>query len=236
MADDLLLDLLSEPIQFRDDLYRTIRTCRESQDLFDDLTGDPKDYDVAFRVEAKTRPPSVDPGRTRAFDDIIDYPFNILAQTRFSNGTFGVFYGSLDIDTTISESIYHWLGFLYESEYQTREVIGERRVYLVSADATLFDCREKYEDYPDLIHPHDYTFTHKVGEYIRGEDRDGLLTKSARCDGINAPIFRPDRLNNVRIHCHLTYALFPGDKLIIVERERGTTYREVTWDEVGFEA
>ena len=235
MADDLL-DLLSEPIQFRDDLYRNIRTCRESQDLFDDLTDDPNDFDVAIRAEARTRPPSIDQGRTRAFDDVIDYPFNNLAETRFSDGTFGIFYSSVDLDTTISETIYHWLGFLYESDFLSSEVIGERRVYLVGADATLFDCRDKSDDYPDLIHPHDYTFTHKVGEYIRDEDRDGLLTKSARCDGINAPIFRSDRLNDSRIICHLTYKLFPGDGLVIVEREQGITYREVSWDDIGFVA
>ena len=235
MADEALLDLLSEPTQYRDDLYRNSKTCRDGQHLFDDLTDNASDFDIANKFEALTRIPAAAPTIERPFDDTIEYPFNNLAVTRFSDGSFGVFYGSLELETTISETIYHWLGFLNDSDFLTREIIGDRRVYLVRADATLFDCTEKYDDYPDLVHPHDYTFTNQVGAYIRESDRDGLITRSARCDGTNAPVFRQDRLSDSRVHCHLTYRVFPADHLVIVERQLGTTFMEISWEDVGFD-
>ena len=122
MADEALLDLLSEPTQYRDDLYRNIKTCRDGQHLFDDLTDNASDFDIANKFEALTRIPAAAPTIERPFDDTIEYPFNNLAVTRFSDGSFGVFYGSLELETTISETIYHWLGFLNDSDFLTREM------------------------------------------------------------------------------------------------------------------
>ena len=227
-------DLLTEVETFRDDVFRNIVGIRESQDLYDDLTDD---YALAQAIESETKPTLQGPGIIeRPFDyGVIDYPFDTQnwAQTRFSDGSFGVFYGSLNLETTIYETVYHTLLDLDASNFliQRESIIRERRVCLVEVDAILYDCREKSDDRPELIDPHDYRFTNDVGQYIYDNDRDGLVTRSARCDGFNTPIFKSNRLGRPRDHCYLSYTVDIENQLVSVERTSGEVINEISWFE-----
>ncbi|MEM7280701.1 MAG: RES family NAD+ phosphorylase [Pseudomonadota bacterium] len=224
---DSIESLLSKTTPFRDKVYRNIKSLRVSEDLFDDLSDDPRERGIAMAVESATRAPTARPSIARPFDDVIDYPFANFSETRFSDGSFGVFYGSLALDTTIYETIYHWYRFLQDSGFETEAAVSERRVHVVKVDAVLFDCRESYVEYPGLIDPENYQYTHTVGRYIKDQQRDGLLTKSARCDGINTPIFRQDRLNDPIINCYLTYRLDPTADVVNVEKQIGKRHLQV---------
>lgn len=228
-------ELLTDVVAYQGDVLRNIVGIRRSQDLFDDLTDDPDDYALAQEAESRTRPALTGAGViNRPFDyGVIAHPFTMhnWAQTRFSDGSFGVFYSSLDLETTIRETVYHTLLDLDAANFlnHRQPIIRERRVWLVAVDAILYDCVDRADEYPALIHPHDYRFTNTVGRYIHENDRDGLLTRSARCDGVNAPVFRSDRLTNPRDHCFLSYTVNVQDEIVSVRRSPGRVEHEIPW-------
>ena len=97
---------------------------------------------------------------------------------------------------------------------EKRAIVTERRVFDVRCDALLIDLRGKDRAYPGLVSRGSYAFTQRVGRYIHEQDQNGLLVKSARCEGVNGAIFKPERLSGVRHRTYLTYRLdIAGDTL-----------------------
>jgi len=220
-------DLFSTTVDFHGDLVRNIPGIRQSQDLFDDLSDEAADRDIAVAAEAAARPASSAPLITRPFDygSVVTYSFAAAhwQGTRFSDGsTFGVWYGARDVETTVYETAWHWYRFVLDSfPAEEREIVSERRVFDVRCDALLIDLRGKEARHPGLVSRTSYAFTQRVGRRVHDEAQSGLLVRSARCDGTNAAIFRPERLSNVRDRAYLTYRLdAPADRMI-VERTPG---------------
>ena len=226
-----LLDTLAD---FDDDLYRNIKSIREPQDLFDDLTDKAGETAYAAASEASTTPASTAPLLTRPFDygTAITFPFDPgnWHETRYSDGTrYAVWYGALALETTVHETVYHWVRFVRDSfpGYE-QEINAERRVFLVHSRALLVDLRDKHREFPQLIDPDSYAFTHEVGRYLNEQHANGMLVKSARCDGINGDIFTPDVLSNPRDQCYLTYRWTPADDKVYVERKPGNVWLTLT--------
>ena len=234
-------NLLDSPERFGGELHRNIPSIRTSQSVFDDLSDDTAAQSLAIEIEQKSKglPAPAEAIITRPFDySALQFPFERenWSQTRFSDGSFGVFYGSVELETTLHETLYHWIDFLNASEgfLDDGPIRTDRRVHLVEVDAILFNCVEKIAEYPDLVHPHDYSFTNRIGIHLHQEDRDGLLTQSARCDGVNAPILRRDRQLKSQVLCYLTYDVIPKDRSISVRRTRKEELLNVSWDEAYF--
>lgn len=214
------------------DVARNIVSLRESQDLFDDLTDDPAGWLLAQKVEDEVKPPpysSRKPIIDRPFEDAqwfnaIDWPFKHWQTSRFSDGSFGVWYGSESVETTVYESTYHWYrGLLSDAGFEQMAVVSERKVYWVASNAALLDFRQVVAQEPDLLHPSDYTFCQTVGSRIHREGHPGLLTQSVRRPaGENLAIFNPAVLSNPRHNCQLTYRLEGGQ--IVVEKQPGATW------------
>jgi hypothetical protein len=214
------------------DVARNIVSLRESQDLFDDLTDDPAGWLLAQKVEDEVKPPpysSHKPIIDRPFEDAqwfnaIDWPFKHWQTSRFSDGSFGVWYGSESVETTVYESTYHWYrGLLSDAGFEQMAVVSERKVYWVASNAALLDFRQVVAQEPDLLHPSDYTFCQTVGSRIHREGHPGLLTQSVRRPaGENLAIFNPAVLSNPRHNCQLTYRLEGGQ--IVVEKQPGATW------------
>jgi hypothetical protein len=94
---------------------------------------------------------------------------------------------------------------------------------MLDLDAAV-DLRDKHTAFPDLVRRDSYTFTHQVGRILHEQDLSGLLVKSARCDGINGAIFRPERLSNAREKMFVTYKLNVVRDTFVAERTRGRTW------------
>ncbi len=216
-------------------VIRNIVSLRESQDLFDDLTDNPEEWLLAQRVEGEVKPPpyrSHPPVIHRPFEDAqwfnaITWPFRNWQTSRFSDGSFGVWYGSDSVETTVYESTHHWYrGLLSDAGFETETVIGERKLYTVACNAALLDFRPATQHFPDLLHKTDYAFTQSTGIRIHREGHPGLLTRSARYpEGENYVIFNPAVLSNPRHHCHLTYRL--EAQHIVIEHTPGTAWLEI---------
>ena len=218
--------LFATNVDFHDDLVRNIPTIRESQQLFDDLSADPADWDVAIAAEAATRIPTDAPVVTRPFDygSVISYTFDAAhwQATRFSDGTrYGVWYGSTSVETTVYETAWHWYRFVCDSfAALDRVVVTDRRAFDVRCDALLIDLRGKERAHPQLVSRTSYAFTQRLGRYVHEQDQNGLLVRSARCGGVNGCVFKPQRLSNVRHRTYLTYRLNPAGDAFVAERGR----------------
>jgi hypothetical protein len=226
-------DLFDANVDFHRDLVRNIPGIRRSQDLFDDLSDDPDDWAVAFAAESAGR---IDTDRafvTRPFDygTVITYTFESAhwQATRFSDGTrYGVWYGSWDTATTVYETAYHWSRFVRDSYAgEDRTIRSERRVFDVRCDALLIDLRGKEKKYPALVDRRSYAFCQEVGRQVHEQGQNGLLAPSARCDGVNAAIFRAERLRDVRDKAFLTYRYNPARDELVVERTQGRPWLRI---------
>lgn len=221
MFDGLFTDL----VDFNRDLFRNIATCNPSQDLFDDLSDDTEDWSYAIAAETANASRSVHPLIQRPFDygTVISFPYMMenWQQTRFSDGLeFGVWYGSLTLETTLYETCFHWVRFIRDSypNYE-QNIIADRRVFLARARGLLIDLQKKTEQFPALLDKQNYSFTHAVGRYVHEQNQNGLLTQSARHNGTNAAIFKARILSNIRDHSMLCYHWRPLDNTIFIKRQ-----------------
>jgi hypothetical protein len=222
--------LLHKVADYRGDLVRNIKGIRVSQDLFDDLAQDAAERAVAIAAESATRISSPAPLITRPFDygTVITYPFvpHNWHATRYSDGMrYGVWYGALELETTVRETLYHWHRFVTDSFLLEREIVGERRVFQVRCEAILIDLRNAKE--PRLVERNDYRFTQQLGAYLSQRAQSGLLAPSARGPGTAAGILRPEALSKVRDLCYLTYRMNPMQDMAVVERTPGETWLRI---------
>ena len=215
--------------------YRNITTLRESEDLFDDLTdGDAAASAIAADAEMRVKDHLLVRDQKiiqRGFDytrSIIDYPFKSepCLSTRFGDGTYGVWDGSLEMKTTGFETCFHMIRAELAVEGLDEMIVRERAVYRVKCSAILIDLRGKQASFPKLVID-DYGFTQQIGRRMNREGHPGLLTPSARTNGTNIIIFNPDVLADPRLHCYLTYYFDPQTLAIRVERTLGRTWLKV---------
>jgi len=221
-------------LDFREDVFRNIVSLRVSENLFDDLSDDPIDWRTAQAVEAAAMPPayrSATPAIDRPFEEAefinaIGYPFAQpnWSRTRFSDGSFGVWYGSRAAETTVYETAYHWVNGLLADAGLVRDGMSiERKVYLVRCDAALVDLRAAFSRHPSLRSGHDYVACQAIGRRLNVEGHPGLITGSVRhADGENLAILRPVVLSSPRMQFYLTYRLTAGT--VYVERLIGSSW------------
>jgi hypothetical protein len=217
------------------DIIRNIISIRSSQNLFDDLTDDPAEWALAQAVEDAVKPPpyqSRTPVIHRPFEDAIwfnaiGWPFKRWQASRFSDGSFGIWYGSATAETTVYETTHHWVnGFLADAGFERERVTAERKLFKVACDTALLDFRPLVDEFPKLIHKTDDRDTQQIGARLNREGHPGLVTASARqAGGENYAILNPAVLSNPRSLCELTYRL--GDGRIVVEKKPGVAWMEI---------
>lgn len=223
-------------------VFRNIVSIHHSQDLFDDLSTDPVHQTIAQRLEIETKPASyrsTTPIIHRPFEDVewtnfwfnvIGYPFKNWQSSRFSDGSFGVWYGSDAVETTVHETVHHWVhGLLRDAGFMTpgsAPIVAERKVYQVDVHAALLNLVPLAKGHPQLVDKVDYTYTQALGAKVHREGHPGLLTASARhAGGVNQAIFNPAVLSNPKPHCQLSYSL--EGELVTVSREAKKAWLKV---------
>jgi len=218
------------------DLRRNIVSLRESRNLFDDLSSDPAEQVLAQQVESAVKPlqyRSPTPAIHRPFEEAewfnaIGWPFQHWQSSRYSDGSFGVWYGADSVLASVHETAYHWYhGLLRDAEGFAREPVAiERKVYNVACDALILDLCPRVGEFPALLHKTDYAFTQLVGARLQHEGHPGLVAPSVRYpDGLNYVVFNHAVLSSPRVNCMLTYRL--RGEHILVEKRPGTTWRRI---------
>jgi hypothetical protein len=69
--------------------------------------------------------------------------------------------------------------------------------------------------YPALVDPDSYTFSNALGAYMKSQNQNGVLVRSSRCEEVNAAIFTPLVLSDVRDLCFLTYTFYDGYNVVV---------------------
>jgi len=218
--------LYEHVVDFRGDTYRNIVSLKVSEDLFDDISdGDEVAEAVAICAEMNSKrsmPPSDDvTSRAMAYNEAVAYPFDEHdppLYSRYSDGSFPAWYGSVAWETTVHETAYHYLKSEMAREGASDIQWRERKVYLVNCRGILIDLRGKVEDFPDIV-ANDHSFCRMIGSRCHEEGIPGILAPSARHQGgVNVNIFRREALSNVRVAFYLEYALNLPERTVSVLR------------------
>jgi hypothetical protein len=124
--------------------------------------------------------------------------------SRFSDGTWGVYYASLELETSIAETKYHRENFF---KYTNEGPIHlDMRVLISNINADLHDLTLKKYQNSGIYDANDYSYSQKIARSLREEGADGLYYKSVhRKEGKNVAIFKPRVLSNCLQERHLEY-------------------------------
>lgn len=184
--------------------------------LFERVT-DPADLEPVFELEALTNPSLVEAvGNLSlvALEDrvsdigssVIMAPFTHLNPngSRFSDGTYGVYYAAKELPTAIAETRYHRARFMRATRQPRMEL--DMRVYQVDLDGELHDVRGQSAEQPLIYHPHNYAAGQSLARSLRSDGSNGIAYDSVRrANGECAALFRPSLLSNVRQERYLCY-------------------------------
>jgi hypothetical protein len=222
------------------DWHRVIVSLRKSLDLFDDLVDNAEEHAILVEHEMQTKPfRGAPPAIARPFEesDIYDpiaaaiaWPFDHPCRSRYSNGSFGVWYGADSLVTAVHETAFHFRHNTMASAAVKAgsTVVQERRAHLVGCTAALIDLRPHVKTFPALLDPADYSTCQLLGSQIRAASLPGVLNQSVRYrKGHVVGVFRPEALTDPRTHCYLTYKLDVDSGRVSVEREKGDLYAHI---------
>ena len=124
--------------------------------------------------------------------------------SRFSDGSYGVYYAASTLDTAIKETAFHRARFYKASNEPTCSI--SMRQYIAKIKKPLVDITGN--QYDDLLNPDPglYHQSQLFGKQIHDEKQWGLLYPSIRNKGSQCvAIFRPPALTVPEQGCHLKY-------------------------------
>jgi hypothetical protein len=194
--------------------YRLIASRYPTISLYDDIA-DPADLEVVFAIEALTNPRirnelgqlqlvPADERVSGAGSTPIMAAFTHLNPegSRFSDGSYGVYYAAHDLDTAVAEVSHHRALFLS----RTAEAAIDIDLRLVTAllDAPLHDLRKLRRSTPAVYDPADYAAGQALGRRLRQAGSWGVLYHSVRHrGGLCAGLFKPRALHSAREAAHI---------------------------------
>ncbi|MFY7698261.1 MAG: RES family NAD+ phosphorylase [Legionella sp.] len=142
---------------------------------------------------------------------------HIGAPSRFSDGSFGIYYAASTLNTAIKETIFHRERFYRASNEPVCSI--SMREYVAQVKKPLINITGI--DYDIFLHadPAAYKRSQEFGKTIYQEKHWGLLYPSVRDQGAFCmAIFRPPALSIPKQGCHLKY-IWDGHRIAEVYRE-----------------
>jgi hypothetical protein len=184
--------------------------------LFDEVA-DPDYLEAVFAVEALTNPRLRDEAGDLSLvsrEDRISGPGTtpIMAAfthpnpdgSRFSPGTYGVYYAARDTETAIAETRFHRERLMRYQDIGPQEL--HMRAYTGAVDARLMDLRGLRARRPELHDPDSYAASQPFGEATRADKGWGIVYESVRHQGgFCVAIFRPPACRPVAQGAHYIY-------------------------------
>ena len=179
-----------------------------------DRIADPADIDALFAIEALTNPRLREeagalklvpkehrisgPGSTPV---MAAFTHLNPEGSRFSDGTWGVFYVAHDVATAVEETVYHRERFLAATAEPACSI--QMRCYRTRVDSRLHDIRGGW---PAEHDPDAYVASVKLARALREAGSNGLVYDSARHpDGECLAAFQPDVVAPCVQSQHLVY-------------------------------
>lgn len=185
-------------------------------ELFERVT-DPRDLDAVHAIESAFNPRlrdaagdlSLVPRDERVVGPGAGYVMAAFTHispdgSRFSNGTYGVFYAAQRESTAVAETRFHRERFLRATRQPRREI--DMRVLTVAVKGALHDVRGMRRVLPDIYRADDYTSSQLLGGALRAGGSNGVVYDSVRHEGgACVGVFRPRLLSGCRERKHLRY-------------------------------
>lgn len=210
--------------------WRIIPSRFPPRNLFDRIA-DPADLEVTIAVESLTNDRLRDEiGEIRLVppeDRIVGQGTGAImaafthlnpAGSRFSDGSYGVFYAGRTLDGAIAETRYHREIFMRATRQPRMDL--DMRVYTTDLDAELHDIRGLKTSMPDVYDPDDYAASQAMARRLRVEGSSGIAYDSVRAPHEEcAAIFRPRALAHCRQERHLSY-VWDGAAIVDVYEKR----------------
>lgn len=134
--------------------------------------------------------------------------------SRFTDGSYGVYYAAKTIDTAIAETLYHRARFLAATKEPPIEI--DMRSYASDIDARLHDIRGLQRNAPDIYDPDPAHYRHAqvFAREFRDTGSNGIVYNSVRDPGGECvAIFRPPVLKPVVQGKHYCF-VWDGSKMI----------------------
>ena len=140
--------------------------------------------------------------------------------SRFSDGSFGVYYAARSLDTAIAETRHSRARFLARTHEGPMEI--DMRTYMTDVCAELHDIRSHGNpgDHTDIYHPDSYAAGQMLGRELKAINAWGIAYDSVRhCSGECVAVFRPRALSNCRQGPHFCY-VWDGSQFTTVYEKR----------------
>ncbi|GGJ86176.1 RES family NAD+ phosphorylase [Pseudomonas matsuisoli] len=193
--------------------YRLINSCFPPISVFED-TLDPQDLEIAFAIEGLTNDRLLEEGGKLARvprDDRVSGPgstavmaafTHIGKQSRFTDGSYGVYYCADSLHTAIAETRFHQERFFAATGEQSLEIT--MRAYVNKVIEPMLDVRERADLHgPDVSN---YEVPQAFARIQREAGEWGLLYKSVRASGGECvAAFRPKAVSRPVQGAHLRY-------------------------------
>ena len=194
--------------------YRLIPSRFPTVGLYDAIA-DPADLDVVFAIEMLTNPRIRDelgelqlvPPEERISgvgSTMIMAAFTHLNPegSRFSDGSYGVYYAAHTLVTAIAEVSHHRALFLSRTHEPAMDV--DMRAISANLDADLHDLRGLGKRGHALLDPDDYAAPQAFARRLREAGSWGVVFPSVRFDGgLCVGVFRPKALRHARSGAHI---------------------------------
>ncbi len=198
--------------------------------LFEDVA-DPGDLEAVFEIEAITNDRLRDevgelqlvPPQDRISGPGTSYIMAAFTHlnpdgSRFSDGTWGVYYAGIDLNTAIAETRYHRAIFLRATSETAMEL--DMRVLVADIEGDLHDIRSLQDKRPELNDLDAYGASQDFARTLRNDNSNGIVYNSVRHQsGECIAIFRPPLLSNCRHERHLCY-VWNGNEISDVYEKR----------------
>ena len=125
--------------------------------------------------------------------------------SRFSDGSYGVFYAAHDRATAVAETRYHHARFLAATQQGPMHL--PMRLYSVAVDARLHDLRPLVAVEAAVYDPDDYSAARALGGRLRAAGSAGVVYRSVRqLRGQCVGLFRPRGASRCLHSAFLLYA------------------------------
>jgi hypothetical protein len=196
--------------------WRVIPTRFPAVNLFDRVAA-PEDFEALYALEAMTNDRlrdqvgdiSLVPPEERQFGNgsgPIMAAFSHLnpSGSRFSDGSYGVFYCTRKRDTAIAETRYHQTLFMQATNEPPMRL--QMRLYTVEAKGRVTDLRKTSQTEPRIVDPDSYGFSQGIGRALHDEGASGILYPSVRhAGGQCLAAFKTTLLKNCLHAAYLEY-------------------------------
>lgn len=124
--------------------------------------------------------------------------------SRFSDGSFGVYYTARTLETAITETIFHQENFMRSTKEGSIRL--EMAALTANLSGELHDIRGMVKQFPKVYSRTGYSAGQELGIKLRKSGSNGITYDSVRRqDGECAAIFRPQNLSHCRQDRHLIY-------------------------------